>query len=381
MILNIVAILWGLGAVGMLAFILYQFACLPVLDEVMPIPDLPPLSVIIPARNEAANIARCLASVLAQNYPDLEVVLVDDGSTDNTAAIAQATAGNDPRVKIIPAGELPDHWSGKPHACWVGALAAREASQWLLFIDADVQLTSPLALSSTVTTALTGELNLLTLLPFQELDSFWERVIFPTGLLLVLFSLNTQRINDPGTEDVVGVGQFILVHKSEYLAVGGHSHLAVRSAILEDIALARLVKGSGHRMRFMRADRLVNTRMYTNLPDMWNGFTKGIMDMFRSYPYAVLVACGALVMGWLPLILGWAAIANQSSVALTFWIIGMAALALTYVRILVYLRLPLGYGLLFPLAFSCGAAIILNGAHKRRSGNIVWRGRNYAKFN
>ncbi len=377
--LNTVSIIWCLTALAMLAFTLYQFASLESLNPISSPGSLPNLSVVIPARDEAANITRSLESVLRQEYPALEIVIVDDGSIDGTAAIAQAVADGDPRVRIIEAGALPAHWFGKPHACWVGAASASEASEWLCFIDADTQLESPLVLATTVSTAARDSLSMLTLWPFQELVTFWERAVFPTAFLLALSSINIRRINDPATDDAVGVGQFILIRRADYVALEGHSHPSVRSSVVEDVALARLVKRSGHRLRFMRADRLVSTRMYASLRELWDGFSKNVVDIFQGFGRAAVIAAGALVMGWLPVGLAVAAATSASIVAFTFWAVGMAALAATYVRVTTHLRIPIWYGLWFPVGFTLGAGIILNSARQNIMGGITWRGRRYGR--
>src|SRR5262249_45707286 len=162
----------------------------PRLDRaaLLPANRAPHISVVVPARDEEANIGPCLRSLLAQDYPDdrLHVVVVDDHSADRTAAIVEGLAGAHPRITMIRSPRLPSRWVGKAHGCAIGATAAAPESQWLCFIDADVTA-SPCALSSAWQAAVWRQLDLLSLMPRQELKSVAERLILPCGLILLSF--------------------------------------------------------------------------------------------------------------------------------------------------------------------------------------------------
>ena len=174
----------------------HQRGLLPHLAAAVPLslPEAPILSVVIPARDEAGNIARCLDSLLAQNYPAqrLNVIVVDDNSTDETAAIVRDIAARHPCLTLRHSPPLPPYWTGKSHACWVGTRAAAPATEWLCFIDADLCGGSAL-LSSAVGTALDRELDLLSLAPRQQFKSFAERLILPCSLILLSFVQDLHR--------------------------------------------------------------------------------------------------------------------------------------------------------------------------------------------
>ncbi len=267
----------------------------------------PGVAVIVPVRNEAANIGPCLAGLLAQTYPadSYAVLVVDDGSQDGTAEIVAGTAADaGARVELHCAGRLPSGWLGKPHACWHGVLHSRGA-EWLCFMDADVRA-APDLLRDAIGAAEAQDIAMLSLRPLQELGSFWERLIVPAGMLMVACAKDLRRINDPSSPEAEANGQFILIRRDAYAAVGGHA--AVRGEICEDTALARRLKGAGFRLSVLAAEHLARTRMYRDLPSLWEGFSKNAVEIMGNSERTLAVAAAALIIGWavplLPLALG-----------------------------------------------------------------------------
>jgi chlorobactene glucosyltransferase len=345
--------------------------------------SLPSVAIIIPARNEAANIGRCLRSLLTQEYPDgqLRFVVINDGSTDGTPDIIREVAAGDPRLLLLEAGPLPAGWAGKPRACWAGSMAAR-GSEWLCFLDADT-LAEPELLATAVGEAIRRELDMLSLEPRQEMGSFWERVVMPTGFFLLAFQQDLRRVNNREFADASANGQFILIRRQVYDKVGGHA--AVRAEICEDSALARAVKGAGNKLALIGAEKLIRTRMYTGWTSLWEGLSKNVTEMIGGSALTVLVAAMALILGWVsvgaPL---WAAhaVAVQPHAALP--IIGcivmcLASLALlcTHISGTRYFGIPLWYGFLFPLGYTAAAMIALNAVRLRWKGEVAWKGRVY----
>ncbi|HEX8755651.1 MAG TPA: glycosyltransferase, partial [Steroidobacteraceae bacterium] len=213
-------------------------------------PTAPKVAVIVPARNEAANIAACVESLSAQQYPPdcLALIVVDDDSSDATPAIVAALARQDPRIVLRRTSPLPPGWKGKVHACCAGAAAAPADAHWLCFLDADMRA-APQAIASAVKAASDRELDLLTLAPRHELESFAERLMLPCGLYLLGFYQNLEKIQAPQTDAVVATGQFMLLRRTAYEAVGGHA--PVCDAICEDVELALLMKRRGYRVLLM----------------------------------------------------------------------------------------------------------------------------------
>lgn len=348
--------------------------------------DLPSLTVIVPARNEAERIGDCLEGLLGQDYPSeqLTMIVVDDKSTDGTSVVVREAAGSNHRLELVVGEPLPEGWMGKPHACWQGARTSR--GEWLCFVDADTRA-APALLRTAVVTARQRELDMLSLEPYQVLGSFWERLVIPCGFFLMAFFQDLRRVNDPRQPDAVANGQFILIRREVYQSVGGHA--AVRREITEDTALARLVKASGGRLAVLGAEDLIRTRMYTGLAPLWEGITKNVIIMAGGIPRTLLVAFSALLLAAASILLpAWTgvALALGDGGALTgaacalAWSASLAMFA-THVAGTWHFRIPAWYGLLFPLGYSVGAAIACHSVHKWLRGNVSWKGRVYAPAN
>lgn len=233
----------------------------------------PFISVIVPARNEENNIRRCVQALFDQDYPEYEVIVVDDCSTDATSQILEQmlVEERETRFRVIAGEELPSGWAGKPHALIQGAAVAH--GEWLCFVDADT-FSSPLLLAASINTAQRTGADLLTMLTYQELGSFWEKVILPLIFTGLSVGFPAQRVNDPERPDAIASGQFILIRQEVYQETGGHA--SVRDRIDEDKALAELIKGGGYRLLLADGRLVARTRMYTSFREIWEGFTKNI---------------------------------------------------------------------------------------------------------
>ncbi len=343
--------------------------------------QLPSVTVIIPARDEAENIRPCLAALAAQiGLGPYQIVVVDDDSRDGTAEAVRQLARDDPRVRLVHAGPLSRGWAGKPHACWRGALAADGA--WLCFIDADVRV-APGLLATAMRRAEADEVGMLSLLPFQELRSLWEWLIVPAGMLMIACALDRRAVNDPASPAVTANGQFILIRREAYFAVGGHA--AVRDTICEDKALAERVKHAGFRFRLLAADDLLRTRMYRDLPSLWEGFSKNAIEILGSARQTLVAATGGVLTAWTALLLPaalWTAVALYASPAAwlgaTLATCGTAIVAAVLLGTCRHLRVPTGFALLFPLGATLAAILAWRSAALRRQGGVVWKGRRYA---
>jgi chlorobactene glucosyltransferase len=283
-----------------------QYHLAHVVNPVSPEEDVefPFISVIVPARNEEGNIRGCVQALLGQNYPAFEVIVVDDRSTDNTPYIlAEMQAEKrEGRFLVVAGEELPPGWAGKPHALVQGVKAAR--GDWLCFVDADT-FASPLLLVSTLKAARETGADLFTMLTYQQLESFWEKVVLPLIFTGLSVGFPGWRVNDPDKPDAIASGQFILIKREVYRASGGHA--SVRERIDEDKALAELVKGLGYRLILADGRLVARTRMYTNLKGIWEGFTKNIYLGLRD-------RLGLLLFGGMVGLLG--------ALVLPFWLAG-----------------------------------------------------------
>jgi chlorobactene glucosyltransferase len=267
---------------------------------------------------------------------------------------------------------------GKPHACWVGAQSAE--TPWLCFVDADVRA-SPMLLTTLLAAAEGERLDMLSLAPFQLLGSFWERVIVPAGLMLVACALDLRRSGDPAGDIAVN-GQVMLVRSSAYFEVGGHA--AVRREVCEDKGLAERVRASGRRYRFFDGAQLAQTRMYSDLASLWSGFAKNAIDIIGNARDTLAVAAAGFLVAWAALLIPAVAAIALSTVPTTVHLAGFALSLLGSLIVLAvhvatarHFRIPLVYGVLFPVAYSAVAALALHSVAVRRAGRVTWKGRVY----
>lgn len=355
---------------------------------VTPMPAPPPeeaplISVLVPARNEARNIRRCLEALLAQTYPNYEVIVLDDRSTDETPHILQELAAQHPRLRVLQGAELPPGWAGKPHALHQAAQAAR--GEWLCFVDADTFLV-PEALASAYRKACETGADLFTFLTRQEMGTFWERVVLPLVFTALSVGFSPRRVNDPQRRDAIANGQFILIRRPVYDAVGGHA--ALKDSIVEDKDLAVRVKGAGYRLVLADGQHVATTRMYTSLPEMWEGWTKNIFLGLRG-------SAGMLLLGAFG-----AFLSLMAALALPLWLVGGLILGITgapvgwlialqavllwgyllfwRMRVLQAMDVPRWYALTVPLGAGIFAAMMFASAWKVLSGQgVTWKGRRY----
>ncbi len=241
--------------------------------------DLPFISVVIPARNEEMKIARCLESMLAQDYPAFELVVIDDRSTDKTAEIIESFALKDSRVKFVRGKDAPDGWVGKCNAL---AYAVGFASgDWYVFTDADT-CHEPNSLRDAIGYAVTNKVDLVSFVPLQELGSLFERVVMTVLLSSFLLGDPFHTVNDPLAKRAYAYGQYIICRRRSYLALGGHQ--SVRDTIVEDHALGRVFKEKGYKIAVADGKTLYRVRMYLDLESMWQGWTKNLYSLIDSSP-------------------------------------------------------------------------------------------------
>jgi chlorobactene glucosyltransferase len=350
-------------------------------DETAPGADAAAVEVIVPARNEAANIRECLEGLVVQTYPPgkLRIIVVDDDSDDGTDEITAAFAQRHPLVMCLRSGPLQPGWTGKTQACWRGAAAASRDAEWLAFIDADMRA-EPALIASAVAEAERG-VGLLSLAPKHRLVTFAERLMIPCGLYLLGFRQNLANIRSLGGGEANVAGQFMLIRRSAYQQAGGHA--AVAGAICEDLELARRMKRSGFSIALMDGSRLLSTRMYSGWATLWPGFAKNVLEMFGGVRSTLTTAAVAVAMSWsfviLPVIVyvmgGGGPL--EGSIALALAVAASAAAVGFHVAGAAHFGVPLWYGLLFPLGYTLGGVIALDGIRRRLTGRVPWKGRVY----
>ncbi len=343
--------------------------------------DAPLLSVIVPARNEARNIRRCVESLRAQSYPHLEIIVVDDRSTDETPQVLAEIAANDRRLTVVRGVDLPPGWAGKPHALAQGVAAAH--GEWLCFVDADTFVT-PDCLAAIFGAAEAWRADLFTIMTKQTVGSFWEKVILPLVFLALSVGFSPRKVNNPARPEAVANGQFIFIRRKVYEALGGYA--AIREHIVEDKALAERVKRGGYRLVVADGQAVAATRMYTSLAEIWEGWTKniylGMQDRVWLLSVGVITGLvGALLLPfWLAggiaalAINGSAASAILAAEAVLLW----AYLLYNRVRACRAFEISPVYALTLPLGALVFTVIMMVSAYKVLSGQgVTWRGRTY----
>lgn len=343
--------------------------------------DRPLVSVIVPARDERVNLGACVASIMGSSHEPLEIIVVDDGSTDGTGEIArELERRSDGQIRLVTGEPLPEGWFGKPWACWQGYLQAR--GEVLVFTDADTRHDADL-ISRCLAAMRRQRADLVSVVTHQELVSFWERVIMPHILLLIsLRYLDIHRVNHArGEKDILANGQFILVDRTAYEEMGGHR--AVRTEVVEDLRLAQRLHAAGRRIFLVHAESFIETRMYRSLSGIVEGWTKNlaigsrltvdpwlrpvlpwllaalVLAFWLAPPAVIIASIFAGVGGGL---LRWAIIANAA--ALLFWTIECLRS-----------RIPVLYAVSYPLGAAATAVLFARSA--LRGTRVVWKGREY----
>src|SRR6202167_4949936 len=245
------------------------------MPAILPDSARPAVSVIVPARNEEACLDACLQSLAAQGGITLEIIVVDDHSTDRTRDVALSFSNR--QVRLIEAGPLPPGWTGKNNAVIAGSRTAR--GEWLLYTDADT-IHLPGSLTRSLEEAKRHGASLLSYSPEQIVKSFWEKAIMPVIFAELAASYRPSQVSDPHSPVAAANGQYILITREAYDAVGGHA--AIAGNLLEDVALARAVKRSGRKLFFCYGGDAVRTRMYRSFGQLREGWTKNLALLFPS---------------------------------------------------------------------------------------------------
>lgn len=287
--------------------------------------ERPGVSVLIPARNEEQSLGACLQAVLKSEFVNLEVLVWDDGSTDQTAAIVEEFAKADPRVKLFHGVGLPAGWNGKQHACWQLSQVAHQPL--LLFIDADVRLT-PDAIWRLVAEKRESQAALLSAFPYQETVSLWEQLLIPLMHFVLLGYLPIERMrlsSDPAY--AAGCGQLFLTAREEYLQAG--THAAIRQSRHDGVKLPRAYRSAGLKTDICDGSTIARCRMYHNGRQVRAGLLKnaveGIAQPKLIGPFTVLLIGGSVM----PFLMAtWGATLQWTGWSLSIWGWGFVVLGI-----------------------------------------------------
>ncbi len=376
-------ILLSLPWIGVLAFLVFVVRMPRELPGATTLQreSAPSVSVIVPARNEALNIGTCVTSLSASEYPDFEIIVVDDRSEDGTADLVRSLdRGQARRLVVLDGDPLPEGWLGKPWACHQGAQHAR--GEILLFTDADTVHGSAL-MAKAVSGLQEERADLLTVVGLQLMETFWERLVQPQVFLLMVFRFpRFEAIAKNGRwRDAIANGQFIMFPRAAYDTIGGHE--AVHDEVVEDLALAQLVKREGMALRIRRAEDDLATRMYRSLRELVSGWSKNVViGGLQSVPapirpvllpVSLLVGVGLWIAPPLALVV---ALWGFGSSGLLAWAATVYALsAIIFALFSRMMRCPALYGLLYPLGAAVGTYIFV--VAWVRGTRVQWKGRTY----
>ena len=339
------------------------------------------VSIIVPARNEARNIERCMRSILTTTWPRMELFVVDDHSTDGTGEIARGIAAGDARVTIIDAPPLPDGWFGKQWACHTAMQRAKGSI--LLFTDADTAH-GPELLARGIRAMRERRADMLSVMGIQELGTFWERLVMPQLFVFLITrfgnSETMSRSRNPMSK--IANGQFFLVTRAAYTKAGGHE--AVRSHVAEDLRIAQKVCRTGASVQFVEGLDYLSTRMYAGLRELIRGWGKNVYaagrDTVRLGPVgqALLRVVFPLPPLWYmaPTLLGALALAGVLPIAVLWWAATCYAVStLFWIAIGTQARIAFWYAFLHPLGGLMMFVLFVRAAW--RGSRVEWKGREY----
>jgi cellulose synthase/poly-beta-1,6-N-acetylglucosamine synthase-like glycosyltransferase len=336
------------------------------------------VSVIVPARNEEACLGACLRSLVLQNNATqngvaFEIIVVDDHSTDHTREIASSFSNASVEIQIIEAPPLPAGWTGKNNAVTAGSRVAR--GEWLLFADADT-IHLPGSLLRSLEEAKRHDAALLSYSPEQIVESFWEKAVMPVIFAELAATFRPSQVNNPKSPAAAANGQYILITREAYDAVGGHA--AIAGNLLEDVALARAVKRSGRKIFFRYGGNAVRTRMYRSFAQLCEGWTKNLALLFpspvrlavlRALEFVLIVASFAISLA--------TALRGHRQSAIVAGIVGVILYSLFLARIR-RAHFSWNASILALFGLPLFSYLLLRSARAHANGTVPWKGRKYS---
>lgn len=342
-------------------------------------PDAPAVVAVVPAHNEEAHIAGTIRHLREQVYPRLRITVIDDQSTDATVAAIEPLL-HDPQattpLRLIRGVERPPGWVGKTWALDQGVRAIDPGeAEWLWFIDADMGL-HPRALATAVREAERAGADLVSFLPGATCRTFWQGAIGATlaQILAQLYPLD--HVNNPDRPEALAAGGFLLVRRSTYDRAGGHA--ACRHQIVDDIQLARRIKGEEGRLAVRTAPGLAWTHFYGDFHAIWVGLRKNSYAGMDYLPHKLVFgSIAALVMTWWPWLALIAGTTRGSWPVAVCGGWGIIAQAATSIPVLIFLNLPWLFSLTLPLGVSAYVGIAIAAAWHYHRGRILWKDRTF----
>ena len=352
-----------------------------------PLEYAPLLSMLVAAKDEQDNIETCVTSLLAQDYANLEVIVIDDRSDDQTPKILKRLQReSEGRLRVISILDLEAGWFGKNNAMREGVAASN--GEWLCFTDADCRQISERSLSIAIHEALTHDIDFLTVTPVLEMNTLWEKLIQPACVQTLMFWFQPRRVNNPANATAYANGAFMLMNRNCYETIGGHER--VKTEVNEDIQMARFTKAAGLKLRMVENDDLYRTLMYDSVGQIWRGWSRILFGSLKSGWRLGFSICASSLFSVLPPLLLMLSIIgrvqSEPSVALHWnWMLaawGTAVLACQASAWQFYSFLQIGRR--WSLTYVCGAAVVMGmliNALLKQFGmaTTTWRGTTYLR--
>jgi glycosyltransferase involved in cell wall biosynthesis len=326
------------------------------------------ISAIVPARNEEPSIADCIKSLARQ--PEIgEILVVNDESTDKTAEIVRGLMTNIPNLCLLETQGVPVGWVGKNHAV---ALGAREAKNpWLLFTDADAEH-EPGAAARALRVAVETEAALVSFSPDQVMEKSYEKALIPFIYCRLARKFSFDAVNDPSSPDAAANGQFLMIRRDAYDAVGGHASVAAE--VLEDVALARRIKSAGYRLAFHSGKGIVRVRMYRSFASMWEGWTKNLYKLMGGTPKSLFREIES-TFPWIVLLVLLLGIKFPFALFAGVWLLILRQI--NYGSELTRNQFPFSLILYYVPAVALYAGVLWASYRRHARGKVEWKGREY----
>jgi glycosyltransferase involved in cell wall biosynthesis len=327
------------------------------------------VTAIVPARNEETVIAACVRSLA--NQPEIaEILVINDQSTDATASVVRNLMAKVPNLRLLESGELPDGWAGKNHALWVGVQQAK--CGWLLFTDADAEHERD-SVSRALQVAQEQSAGLVSFSPEQITEIWYEKALIPYIYLRLAKRFTYEKVNDPNSPAAAANGQFLMMRRDVYDAIGGHSGVA--GEVLEDVALAMRAKAAGHRIWFGSGKGIVRVRMYRSFREMWQGWKKNLYRLMGGTPWAVFREMESN-LPWIPVLM--IALGLKYPFLLFLGVLLLIARQTSYGLNLARNQYPFSFIFYYVPAVALYVGVLWASYRSHVNGRIQWKGREYS---
>jgi glycosyltransferase involved in cell wall biosynthesis len=327
------------------------------------------VTAIVPARNEEAVIAACIMSLASQ--PEIaEILVVNDQSTDATASVVRHLMEKIPNLRLLESGGLPDGWVGKNHALWVGVQGAKGV--WLLFTDADAEHERD-SVSRALHIAQEQGAALISFSPEQITETWYEKALIPYIYLRLAKRFSYENVNDPKSSAAAANGQFLMMRRDVYGAIGGHSGVA--GEVLEDVAIAMRVKAAGHRIWFGSGKGIVRVRMYRSFQAMWQGWKKNLYRLVGGASWAVFREMESN-LPWIPFLLIVAGL--KYPFLLFLGVLLLIARQTSYGLELIRNQYPFSFIFYYVPGLALYIGVLWASYRGHVNGRIQWKGREYS---